>query len=129
MGRGIAVVAAVLALTSCQPLGRQVTTGTVTGGITPCSGILVPSGPHYAAGTVTVLKGQIVAGSAGRLVIPTTVVARQSVTTNAMYRFVLEPGPYVLQAQFSPPSNILPFARVTVHAGDDLHVDIPNMCI
>ncbi len=127
MGRGITVAAAVLAVTSCQP--SQVTTGTVTGGIIPCSGILVPSGPHYAAGTVTVLKGQIVGGGTGRLVMPTTAVARQSVATDAMYRFVLEPGPYVLQAQFPPPSNVLPFASVTVHAGDELHVDIPNMCV
>ena len=130
-GRGPAVLVAVLTLLSCQtPSVVSVTPapngkGVITGGIIPCEGIPIPSGPRYAAGTVTVFKGHI--ASTG--VLPTTAVAQESVAVNATYRFVLDPGQYVLQAQFPPPANVLPFASVTLRAGDNLGVDIPNMCM
>jgi hypothetical protein len=143
-GRGVALVAAVLVLlsggASILPNG-QVTgfpnypTGVavVTGGIIPCAGIPDPNGPYYAAGTVTVLGGQVTWQNNGQGyladVLPTRVVARERVAMNGTYLFVLEPGQYVLEAQFPPPSNVLPYTVVTVSAGDNLSVDIPNMCL
>ena len=120
-------------LLSCGTSGVPNGKGVVTGGIMPCEGIVIPNGPHYAAGAVTVLKGQVTWKSTGQgtsvAVFPTTVVAQESVAMNATYRFALEPGQYVLEAQFPPPSNALPFTGVTLRAGDNLSVDIPNMCI
>jgi len=141
-GRAIVLLAAVLMLLSCDKSGVPNGTGVVTsapnetavvtGGIIPCTGIPIPNGPHYAAGTVTVLKGQVTWQSTGQgnlvNVFPTRVLTRERVATNATYRFVLEPGQYVLEAQFPPPSNVLPYTVVTVSAGDKLSVDIPNMC-
>jgi hypothetical protein len=111
------------------PNGRAV----VTGGIIPCAGIPDPNGPYYAAGTVTVLRGQVSWQNEGpgyfADVLPTRVVAGERVAANGTYLFVLEPGEYVLEAQFPPPSNVLPYTAVTVNAGDNLRVDIPNMCL
>ena len=129
--RGLAVFFASLALLSCQTSTSTSTyaspggKGVITGGIIPCSGLPPqPHSPHYAAGTVTVFKGRI--GSTG--VSPTTAVAQEAVAVNVTYRFVLNPGPYVLQAQFPPPANVRPFTSVTLQAGDNLKIDIPNMC-
>ena len=80
--------------------------GVVSGGIIACDA-LGSSAPHYVPGTVTVLKGQ-------------TLVDRQAV--DGTYRFDLAPGRYLLEAGIS-------YATVTLSAGDDVHVDIPNMCI
>lgn len=105
---------------------------TVTGGIIPCSGLPIEHGPHYSAGTVTVLKGQVTLRSTGQGdfvdVFPTTVAAWVNVDTNATYHFELEPGQYVLDASF-PLGNVVPYVNVTLQPGDDLWVDIPNMCI
>jgi len=106
--------------------------GVVSGGIRPCDALGNPKLPHYAAGTVTVLKGEVTwrssPGTAEYVeVLPTTVVAQESVPSNGMYRFDLEPGRYVLEA--APPGAYGPSAAVTVSAGDDLLVDIPNECI
>jgi hypothetical protein len=98
----------------------------VTGGVVPCSGLELPNGPHYAAGFIAVLRGKVTWRSTdqGNIanIFPSGVVAQQSVGTNAMYRFVLEPGQYVLQAGYG-------YASVTLQPGDDLRVDIPDMCI
>ena len=119
-------------LVSCDTSGVPNGTGVVAGGIIPCAGIPIPNGPHYAAGTVTVLNGHVTWQSTGQgnlvNVFPTRVVAQERVATNATYRFVLEPGEYVLEAQFPPPSNVLPYTAVTVRVGDHLSVDVPNMC-
>jgi hypothetical protein len=135
--RGAAVPIAVLALLSCQDssvTSVQVSPnpkGVVTGGIMPC-GMIAPSGVLYVAGTVTVLKGQETLRSTGPstyvTVFPTTVVTQQSVVTNGTYRFVLDPGQYVLRARYSPPGDVAPFVNVTLRAGTNLKVDIPNMC-
>jgi hypothetical protein len=97
----------------------------VTGGIIPCSGLPDPNGPRYSAGTVSVLKGQVGWNSTGqgnlREVLPTEVVARQRVGPNETYRFVLEPGRYVIQSGV--------YASVTLQPGDDVYVDVPNLCI
>ena len=106
-------------------------TGTVIGGIEPCSGLLLQGGPQYAAGTVTVLQGTVGwqnVGGSTKDVFPTTVVAQQTVGTNSTYSFSLQPGQYVLQAQFSTPSDVVPWAQVTVHVGETVHADITNAC-
>jgi hypothetical protein len=104
-------------------------TGTVTGGIEPCSGL--GGGPRYAAGTVTVLQGTVgwrtVDGSTVD-VFPTTDVTQQTVGTNSTYSFSLQPGQYVLQARFSTPSDIVPWVQVTVRSGETVHADIVNSC-
>jgi hypothetical protein len=106
--------------------------GLVSGGIRPCDALGSADLPHYASGTVTVLEGQVTWRSSPGTpeyvdVLPTTVVAQESVPTNGMYRFDLAPGRYVLEA--APRGSYGPYATVTVNAGDDLPVDIPNECI
>lgn len=82
---------------------------------------------HYAAGTVTVLKGQVTWAStrAGNPldILPTAVVARERLVADATYWFELDPGTYVLKASDAQ------YARVTLRAGDNVRVDIPNPCI
>jgi len=107
-------------------------TGTVTGGIIPCAGIPYPGEPHYAAGTVTVLEGQVHWRSTGpgssMIVFPTAAVAVEQVEVDASYDFILGPGDYVLRARFPAPGNIEPWVSVTVHTGQTAHVDVPNLC-
>ena len=102
--------------------------GVVSGGIFQCSGLMVPGAPRYAAGTVTVLEGQVFwkASTSPDLVpvLPTKVVASQRVGIDAEYFFVLEPGRYVLQATYSDPIDVEPFADVVVEPGDDIRVDL-----
>lgn len=106
--------------------------GLVSGGIRPCDALGSPDLPHYTSGTVTVLNGRVTwktsQGTPAYVdVLPTTVVAQESVPTSGMYRFDLAPGRYVLEA--APSGSYGPYAAVTVDAGDDLLVDIPNQCI
>jgi hypothetical protein len=108
-------------------------TGTVTGGIIPCVALGISGEPHYAAGTVIVLEGQIHWRSTGPgtsvVVYPTTVVVTEQVGVDASYDFILGPGDYVLRARFPPPANGEQWVAVTVHAGQTEHIDIPNTCI
>lgn len=87
----------------------------VEGGIRPCSGLPVGS-PHYAAGTVRVYQD-----SFDPYFGPPFKV--QKVGVDSTYRFVLDPGRYLLEASTG--------AEVTVNLqpGDDVYVDIPNTCI
>jgi hypothetical protein len=106
--------------------------GVVSGGIRPCDALGNPDLPHYAAGEVTVLKGEVTwrngEGSRSQVdVLPAAVVTQVSLSANGMYRFDLEPGRYVLEA--APPGAYGPHTAVTVSAGDDLQADIPNVCI
>ena len=108
-------------------------TGTVIGGIIPCAGIPYAGEPHYAAGTVSVLAGQIRWRSTGpgtsTIVFPTAAVVTEQVGVDASYDFALLPGDYVLRANFPPPANIEPWVSVTIHAGQTQYVDIPNACM
>ena len=131
-GRRMARLLALLPLivmAGCSP-GN---TGTVTGGIIPCEALGIAGEPHYAAGTVTVLEGQIHWRTTGPgtsvQVFPTTVVVTEQVGVDTSYDFTLRPGGYVLRARFAPPANVEPSVSVTVHAGQTEHIDIPNMCI
>ncbi len=117
------------AMAGCSPAN----TGTVTGGIIPCSALPLAGEPQYAAGAVTVLEGQVHWRSTGlgtsAIVFPTTVIVTEHVGVDASYDFILGPGDYVLRARFPPPANIEPWVSVTVHAGQTQHVDIPNSCM
>jgi hypothetical protein len=88
--------------------------------------------PHYAAGTVTVLRGQARWGKwnhgVRHLILPREVVARATVGVNKMYRFALVPGHYVLVAHL-PHGNVRPYTQILVKEGVTLHADIPNMCM
>jgi hypothetical protein len=132
LGRRLARLLAVLlliAMAGCSPGD----TGTVTGGIIPCVALAIAGEPHFAAGTVTVLEGQIHWRTTGPgtsvQVLPTTVVVTEHVGVDTSYDFTLRPGDYVLRARFAPPANVEPSVSVTVHAGQTEHIDIPNMCI
>jgi hypothetical protein len=113
--------------------------GAVVGGIAPCHGLPpTPGGPTYVAGTVTVFRGQVTWKPAGPgssvAVLPTAQVAEQTVGTNATYRFVLDPGSYVLQAhyagaRFASADAVVPFIAVTVRSGVVAPVSIPNECM
>jgi hypothetical protein len=125
--RSLLALALLGALSGCASSN----TGTVTGGIDPCSGLPMAGAPRYVAGTVTVLQGtvgwQSVNGTATD-VFPTTVVAQQQVGVNGTYDFTLAPGEYVLQAHFLVSSDVVPWAQITVRAGQTLHADITNSC-
>ncbi len=112
--------------TRCYPQPHT-NMGLLTGGIIPCAGIPFPSGPHYAAGMVLVLRGVDVLQKSGPL-ISQAEVTRQQVTVNQGYLFALPAGSYVLQAQFPPPGNVRPFVGIAVEADKAIKVDIPNMC-
>jgi hypothetical protein len=131
--RAIALVAAVLVLLSSEAFGALARNGVVSGGIIPCQGIVIPDGPEYAAGTVTVLEGRVTWSSVSEAnyiaIFPTRVIGQETIAANSTYRFALEPGQYVLEARFTPPSNAAPYIDITVQPGDDIWVDIPNQCI
>ena len=78
-----------MAMAGCSP-GNA---GTVTGGIIPCEALGIAGEPHYAAGTVTVLEGQIHWRTTGPgtsvQVFPTTVVVTEQVGVDTSYDFVL----------------------------------------
>ena len=117
---------------ACAPVPRS-ENELVVGGVDPCNGIAIaPQGPQYAAATVTVLQGRVAWKPAGpgasTMVLPKMVSARQSVSTNELYRFSLAPGDYVLEAQFPPPANVTPVTTVTIKPGATAIVDIPNEC-
>jgi len=126
------LVLAAMLNSACAP-ALQSGNGLVVGGVDPCSGLgFAPPGERYEAATVTVREGHISWEPAGpgssTMILPKVVSARQTVSTNELYRFTLAPGDYVLEAQFPPPSNVTPFTAVTVKAGVTAVVDIPNMC-
>jgi hypothetical protein len=100
----------------------------VIGGIVPCEGRVIQGGPRYAAGTVTVLAGQV-ERHGSHWILPKRVEAKARVATNARYRFVLPPGAYMLRARFPPPANVHPFMQVTLKAGTVVYSNIPNMCL
>jgi hypothetical protein len=124
--RGSALLAAVATLLSCDAFGNTGPKGIVTGGITRCSGLYDPNAPRYEGGTVTALKGEVTwkPNDQGNLdiVFPRNLVTQETVEPDGKYWFLLDPGHYVLQGGLS-------YAAVTVQPGDDLSVDIPNLCI
>lgn len=112
--------------------------GAVVGGIEPCSGLPPsPGGPTYVAGMVRVLRGEVTWRPSGpgslTAILPATQVDEQTVGTESRYRFVLNPGQYVLQAQyagsrFAGPDAVRPYIPIIVRAGTTLAASIPNEC-
>jgi len=134
----IAVVAAavLLAATTATASGlmRLAGKGVVVGGLQPCAGIVTSNSPRYAAGTVTVLRGDMAWRDAGNgvtaAVFPAVMAGRQVVGTNGIYVFVLDPGEYVLEGEYTAGGGEPePWVEVTITSGSVAHVDIPNMCL
>jgi hypothetical protein len=128
----LVIVLASMLTSACSPAPES-GNGLVVGGVDPCNGLAIaPQTEQYAAATVTVREGHISWVPAGpgssTMVLPKVVSARQSVSTNGLYRFSLAPGDYVLEAQFPPPANVTPVTTVTVKSGATAIVDIPNEC-
>lgn len=109
--------------------GSAPSTGTVVGGVIPCSALLssMVHLPKYAAADVVVLKGSARWGIHGAVYpTPAVVVTSRSVAVNESYTFALPPGSYFIEARFPPPANVLPWVDVTVNAGQETHSDIPS---
>lgn len=107
------------------------TTGVVFGGIQACSGLppsVAADQPQYAAGTVTALRGTPIFHPGGYAELPTVVAGQETVPQNALYRFELAPGTYVLVATFPPRSDVKLLTMVTVQPGLTVEADIPNPC-
>jgi hypothetical protein len=64
-----------------------------------------------------------------RVVMPKTMVARQTVPFNHEFHFRLPASRYVLVARYAMPSNVHPFVRVTVSTGMVVRADVPNTCM
>jgi hypothetical protein len=111
----------------------------VTGGINRCEALIArypPGETRYVAGTVQVLKGDVVwvpdPYDRGALhdMLPTQVVAEQIVGFGDRYNFDLRPGHYVLNLVVAPAGNAAhQYVEVTLNPGDDRVIDIPNTCI
>lgn len=114
------------------PPSPMASLGMLSGGISPCEGIPIP-GPTYAAGTVVVLQGTVGWRSVGpgtwASVFPTRAVATETVGVDETYTFRLAPGRYVLVGHYPPPTNVTPWVEVSLHAGQVVRADIPNMCM
>ncbi len=107
-------------------------TGAVSGGIQPCAAITLSGEPHYAAGTVSVLAGQVTWRSLGagswQARLPTRVVVSERVGVDATYSFTLVPGRYVLAGYQAGEEGSPRWVEVTVHNGETVDQDIPNTC-
>ena len=106
--------------------------GSIVGGISPCEGVFIPGGPQFAAGTVTVMRGQVRWQSVGngnsQAVFPSDIVGTQTVGTNQVFQFQLDPGTYVVRAKYVG-GNVQPYTTVEVRAGVTARADIPNECM
>jgi hypothetical protein len=111
----------------------------LTGGITWCQALTdrpIPGETRYVQGLVQLLKGDVSwqpdPSNPGVLqdVLPTEVVAQETVGTDDRYSFEFSPGHYVLYApQSAGVSNAFRYVEVTLKRGDNVIVDIPNNCI
>lgn len=87
------------------------------------------------AGTVYVLRGTVSltrTDSSVLAALPTDAVASAVTGPTQPFRFILEPGHYVLEAMFDgatpSPGPVGPYMAITVHAGVSLDATIPNYC-
>jgi hypothetical protein len=113
----VLTVATTLLVAACQPSGptarraqatpsRSVSAGfgVVIGQISPCYGMDYrpnPPPPAHPAGTVVVLRGPVTwmpTGAGGfTLHLPTETVTAESIPADGQFRFILSPGPYVIE--------------------------------
>jgi hypothetical protein len=103
----------------------------VVGRIERCQAIVDPAAGQYVAGTVRVLRGvvrwQPIPGGS-QAILPSDVVATQSVGSGDSYTFDLSPGMYVLQAP-EEGFRMGRWTEVVVKAGATTKADIPKDCI
>jgi hypothetical protein len=118
-----------------RPAALAAGTGIVTGHLAACFGIRTANGRPVAPGTVVVLRGHItwkpIAAGTWMIVYPKgPAAASQHISDNydQTFRFALPPGPYVLAGQYDHGSGYGTFREVTVTAGANLRVDLPNLC-
>lgn len=118
-----------------RPAAPAAGTGIVTGHLAACFGILPRNGHPIAPGTVVALRGQIswkpTAPGTWMIVYPKgPAVASQHISDNydQTFRFALPPGHYVLAGRYDHGSGYGTFREVTVTAGANLRVDLPNLC-
>jgi hypothetical protein len=119
-----------------RPAALAAGTGIVTGHLAACFGIPPASGRRISPGTVVVLRGHITwkptAPGTWMIVYPKgPAVASQHISDNydQTFRFALPPGHYVLAGQYDHGSGYATSREVTVTAGANLRVDLPNVCM
>jgi hypothetical protein len=118
-----------------RPAAPAVGTGIVTGHLAACFGIPPTNGRRITPGAVVALRGHITwkptAPGTSMIVYPKgPAVASQHISDNydQTFRFALPPGHYVLAGRYDAGSGYATFREVTVTAGADLRVDLPNVC-
>jgi hypothetical protein len=118
-----------------RPAAPAAGTGIVTGHLAACFGIPPTNGRRITPGTVVALRGHITwkptEPGTWMIVYPKgPAVASQHISDNydQTFRFALPPGHYVLAGQYDPGSGYATFREVTVTAGANLRVDLPNLC-
>jgi hypothetical protein len=124
------------AQTRPRPAGAAAGAGIVTGHLAACFGIAPTNGRRITPGTVVALRGQITwkptAPGTWMLVYPKgPAVASQHISNNydQTFRFALPPGHYVITGRYgNGPGSVTTFREVTVTAGANLRVDLPNVC-
>jgi hypothetical protein len=113
-------------------------TGTVTGHLAACFGILPRTGAlPVTPGTVVALRGRMTEKRAGPdswiYMFPKgPAAASEHISDNydQTFRFALAPGHYVIAGRYDydPPGYYGTFSQVTVTAGATIRVDLPNLC-
>jgi hypothetical protein len=111
-------------------------TGIVTGHLAACFGIAPTNGRRITPGTVVALRGQVTwkptAPGTWMLVYPKgPAVSSQHISNNydQTFRFALPPGHYVIAGRYgNGPGSATTFREVTVTAGANLRVNLPNVC-
>src|SRR5487761_1113561 len=100
-----------------RPRPAAAATGIVTGHLAACFAIPPTRGRRVTPGTVVSPKGPA--------------VASQHISDNydQTFRFALPAGHYVLAGQYDHGSGYYTFREVTVTAGANLRVDLPNACM
>jgi hypothetical protein len=118
-----------------RPAAPAAGTGIVTGHLAACFGIPPTNGRRITPGTVIALRGHITwkptAPGTWMIVYPKgPAVASQHISDNydQTFRFALPPGHYVLAGRYDPGSGYATSREVTVTAGANLRVDLPNVC-
>ena len=118
-----------------RPAAPVAGTGILTGHLAACFGIPPTNGRRITPGTVVALRGRITwkptAPGTWMIVYPKgPAVASQHISDNydQTFRFALPPGHYVLAGQYDHGSGYDTFREVTVTAGANFRVDLPNLC-
>src|SRR5487761_1721765 len=119
-----------------RPRPAAAATGIVTGHLAACFAIPPTRGRRVTPGTVVALRGHITwkptTPGTWMMVYPKgPAVASQHISDNydQTFRFALPAGHYVLAGQYDHGSGYYTFREVTVTAGANLRVDLPNACM